>query len=210
VHCTDPSMNSSIHSSMNPSRQTKRHLLTVITCVVLTIGLAACRSGPTYGGGTSSGPNSPGATGGVTGGMPTAGGTGQAPGASTDAWPSAGGGSGGVLAAPTGRARNWAEYKRIAAQRLVAANPGTSYTGRPPEPLLSVPVMQVDLNANGTVRRITVLRTPSQATDTIQLAINAINRAAPYGDVRHLPQPWQFSEAFLFDDNRRFKPRTLD
>jgi uncharacterized membrane protein len=193
---------------ISPSKRTKRHLLTVMVCVVLTTGLAACRSGPTYGGGTSSGPHSPGATGGTTGGMPTAGGT--ATPSTTDVWPSAGGGSGGVLAAPTGRARNWVEYKRTAAQRLVAANPGTSYTGRPPEPLLSVPVMQVDLNANGTVRRITVLRMPSQATDTVQLAINAINRAAPYGDVRHLPQPWQFSEAFLFDDNRRFKPRTLD
>jgi hypothetical protein len=200
-----------VHST-NPNVRSKRVALTVIACVVLTTGLAACRGGPSYGGGTSSGPNSPGATGGTTGGFPTAGGTAPAPAPapSSGPWPSADGGGAGVLAAPTGRARSWTEYKRTAAQRLVAANPGTSYVGRPPEPLLAVPVMQVDLNANGSVRRITVLRTPSQATDTIQLAINAINRAAPYGDVRHLPQPWQFSEAFLFDDNRRFKPRTLD
>ncbi len=197
-----------MHSTDHDLR-TKRRVLTGIACVVLSTTFAACRSGPSYGGGTSSGPNSPGATGGTPGGFPTAGGTAPAQAPSTGPWPSADGG-GGVLAAPTGRARSWADYKRTAAQRLVAANPGTSYVGRPPEPLLAVPVMQVDLNANGSVRRITVLRTPSQATDTIQLAINAINRAAPYGDVRHLPQPWQFSEAFLFDDNRHFKPRSLD
>jgi hypothetical protein len=25
-----------------------------------------------------------------------------------------------------------------------------------------------------------------------------------------LPRPWKFAEVFLFDDDRRFKPRTLD
>ena len=33
---------------------------------------------------------------------------------------------------------------------------------------------------------------------------------APYGGVSRLPRPWKFSEVFLFDDNRRFKPRSLD
>jgi hypothetical protein len=37
-----------------------------------------------------------------------------------------------------------------------------------------------------------------------------VRRAAPFGDVSRLPRPWKFSEVFLFDDNRRFKPRTLD
>jgi len=25
-----------------------------------------------------------------------------------------------------------------------------------------------------------------------------------------LPRPWRFAEVFLFDDQRRFKPRTLE
>jgi hypothetical protein len=35
-------------------------------------------------------------------------------------------------------------------------------------------------------------------------------RAAPYGAMSRLPRPWKFVEVFLFDDERRFKPRTLD
>jgi len=96
------------------------------------------------------------------------------------------------------------------AQRLVAANPERTYTGAAPDPLLAIPVLQVELNADGSVRRIEVLREPRQARDTTQLAIEAVRRAAPYGDVSRLPKPWKFTETFLFDDDRRFKPRTLE
>ena len=60
------------------------------------------------------------------------------------------------------------------------------------------------------MRRIGVLRYPTQAQDTTQLAIDAVRRAAPFGDVSRLPRPWKFTETFLFDDARRFKPRSLD
>ena len=39
---------------------------------------------------------------------------------------------------------------------------------------------------------------------------NAVHRAAPYGDVSRLSRPWIWREVFLFDDERRFKPATLD
>ena len=60
------------------------------------------------------------------------------------------------------------------------------------------------------VQSIVVLRYPGQAQETTQMAIDAVRRAAPFGDVSSLPRPWRFTEAFLFDDSRRFKPRTLD
>jgi hypothetical protein len=107
-------------------------------------------------------------------------------------------------------ARNWDEFKRQAAQRMVAANPDITYTGPVPEPLLAIPVLEVELDSNGSVRRIEVLRYPRQAKDTTEIAMEAVRRGAPYGDMRHLKKPWKFSEVFLFDDNRRFKPRTLD
>ena len=44
----------------------------------------------------------------------------------------------------------------------------------------------------------------------MQLAIDAVRRAAPFPPVGHLPRPWKYTEVFLFDDNRRFKPRSLD
>lgn len=89
-------------------------------------------------------------------------------------------------------------------------NPDRTFTGPVPQPLLAIPVLEVELNADGSVRRISVQRQPSQARDTVQLAIDAVQRAAPFGDVSHLPRPWKFSEVFLFRDDRRFKPRALD
>jgi hypothetical protein len=97
-----------------------------------------------------------------------------------------------------------------AAHRLVAANPGATYSGTVPDMLLAIPVLEVELNADGSIRRIEVLRRPTQAHDTVQLAIDAMRRAAPFGNVSRLPKPWKFSETFLFTDDRKFKPRTLD
>jgi hypothetical protein len=113
------------------------------------------------------------------------------------------------LAAP-GAVRNWNELRRQAAQRLVAANPGATYLGVPPEPLLAIPVLEVELNSDGSIRKIETLRYPREAKDTVQLAVDALHRAAPFGDVSRLPKPWRFTESFLFNDDRKFKPRTLD
>ncbi len=113
------------------------------------------------------------------------------------------------LAAPQA-ARNWDEFRLQAARRLVQAHPDGSYTGPVPEPLLAIPVLEVELNADGSVRRVQVLRHPRQARDTTQLAIDAVQRAAPYGAMARLPRPWKWTEVFLFDEQRRFKPRTLD
>lgn len=108
------------------------------------------------------------------------------------------------------RARDWRDWQRQAAERIVAANPGRTYAGQVPETLLAIPVLEVELNGDGSVRRIVVVRKPRQALDTVQMAIDAVHRAAPFGSVEHLPRPWVMAETFLFDDDRRFKLRTLD
>ena len=102
------------------------------------------------------------------------------------------------------------EVRVQAAMRIVDANPDGTYGDRPPDVLLAIPVLEIELNANGSVCDIRVSRYPGQALDTTQLAIDAVHRAAPFGDVSHLPKPWVFTEVFLFRDDRRFKPRTLD
>jgi hypothetical protein len=114
-----------------------------------------------------------------------------------------------TLPAPSA-ARNWEEFKLQAARRLVAAHPDGSYMGKPPEPLLAIPVLEVELERDGSVRRIKVVREPREVKDTIKMAIDAVRRAAPYGDVSHLPKPWKFVTVFLYDDERRFKPAELD
>lgn len=109
-------------------------------------------------------------------------------------------------------ARDWKQYHRLAAQRLVAANPDRTYTGRVPEPLKGIPVLEVELHGDGSVRKISVQRRPrpADAQHTTQLAIDAVRRAAPFPPVAHLPKPWTYTEVFLFQDDDRFKPRTLD
>ena len=116
----------------------------------------------------------------------------------------------GELAMPGALAADWDDYKLRAAERIVAANPQRTYDGPVPDVLLAIPVLEIELEADGRVRAIHVQRVPGQATDTVQLAIDAVRRAAPFGDVAHLPPPWRFTEVFLFDNDRRFKPATLD
>jgi hypothetical protein len=106
--------------------------------------------------------------------------------------------------------RDWTQARRQAAERLVAANPHLVYGDRTPDVLLAIPVMSIELNADGSVRKIEVMRYPKQARDTVQLAMQSIHNAAPYGDVSRLPKPWRFNETFLFNDHRKFKPMTLD
>jgi hypothetical protein len=106
--------------------------------------------------------------------------------------------------------RNHDELRHQAALRLVAANPDGTYMTDSPQVLLAIPVLEIELRGDGSVRAIEVLRHPGQAPETVQLAIDAVHRAAPFGDITRMPKPWKFSEVFLFDDERRFKPRTLD
>ena len=111
---------------------------------------------------------------------------------------------------PPGPVRSWAEVRLQAAHRLVAANPNGSYSGAVVEPLLGIPVLEIELNGDGSVRKIVFLRHPQEAKDTAKLAEAAVHRAAPFGDVSRLPKPWRFTETFLFNHERKFKPRTLD
>lgn len=115
-----------------------------------------------------------------------------------------------VKLGPPATPRSEAALRVQLAQRLVDAHPDSSYTTRPPERLLAIPVLEIDLNADGSVRDIKVLRKPSTGNQATVLAIAAVRRAAPYGDVSRLPKPWRVVETFLFDDHLRFKPRTLD
>ncbi len=108
------------------------------------------------------------------------------------------------------RVRSLEELRLLAAKRLVAANPNITYMGKPPELLLAIPVISIELNGDGSVKSISVLRHPSQALDTEEIAREAILRAAPFGDVSALPKPWKFTETFLFNKERKFKPMTLD
>jgi hypothetical protein len=111
--------------------------------------------------------------------------------------------------APAGASRSWAEYKVRAARRIHDSSAGETFSGPLPDPLQSIPVLQVHLNRDGTVRNIVVLRTPGQSPETLQMAMRAVRRAAPFEPVGHLPRPWQFNETFLYNPSMKFQLRTL-
>ncbi len=41
------------------------------------------------------------------------------------------------------------------------------------------------------------------------MATAAVRRAAPFEPVGNLPQPWQFNETFLYNDQLKFQLRSL-
>ena len=108
--------------------------------------------------------------------------------------------------------RTWDEFKRQAGRRMVAASPQASYMGPPPPMLFGIPILEVELSGDGSVRSISVTRLPAnpEAANTTDYAIEAVRRGAPYGDISRLPKPWKWTEVFLFNEKRQFKPRSLD
>ena len=83
----------------------------------------------------------------------------------------------------TSNARNWDEYRMHAARRIVASNPSITHLGTVQQPSLAIPVLDIELNSDGSVRNISVMREPSQAKDTTRIAIDAVRRAGSFGDV---------------------------
>ncbi|MEP6824628.1 MAG: hypothetical protein ABI919_07420 [Ramlibacter sp.] len=117
-----------------------------------------------------------------------------------------------TLAAPVlAPARDWEGYKLRAARKIAqrAAAAGETFAGALPEPLQSIPVLQVQLNRDGSVRHIAVLRTPKFSPQTVEMAKKAIRRAAPFEAVGALPTPWQFNETFLYNEDLQFQLRSL-
>lgn len=118
---------------------------------------------------------------------------------------------GAAVAPPVAQApaRNWEEYKVRAARRVVQTSGDETFGGPVPERLQSIPVVQVQLNRDGSVRNVTILRVPKFSPQTQQMAIRAIRRAGPFEPVGHLPQPWQYNETFLYNDDLKFQLRSL-
>ncbi len=104
---------------------------------------------------------------------------------------------------------SWADYRRRAAQMIVAANPGASFTGPQPAQWSGIATVTVMLNADGSVRTLDLMRGSRISPEVNDLALAAARRAANYGPVSNLPQPWQFNETFLYNDDNKFQLVTI-
>jgi hypothetical protein len=104
---------------------------------------------------------------------------------------------------------SWADYRRRAAQMIVAANPGASFNGPQPAQWSGIATVTVILNADGSVRTLDLMRGSRITPEVNDLALAAARRAANYGPVSNLPQPWQFNETFLYNDDNKFQLVTI-
>jgi hypothetical protein len=105
--------------------------------------------------------------------------------------------------------RTWAEYRRRAAQMIMAANTASVAAGKLQDPLYGIPVVQIQLNPDGSIRNLDFMRQSKVGPETNNLALQAVRRIASFGPVSNLPQPWQFNETFLYNDGLKFQLRTI-
>jgi hypothetical protein len=106
-------------------------------------------------------------------------------------------------------ARDMQSYRATVGQKIVQSNSNITFSGKLPDPLASIPVIEITLNGDGSIRALDVRRMPRFYPETAQTAMDAIRRAAPFGSIAHLPQPWVFNETFLFNDALKFQVLSL-
>ncbi len=112
-------------------------------------------------------------------------------------------------ASPSANAPDMLAYRVQVAKKIMQANSGATFSGALPDPMASIPIIEISLNADGSIRGLDVTRTPRFQPQTVQLAMTAIRLASPFGSVAHLPQPWVFNETFLFNDDLQFQLHSL-
>jgi TonB family protein len=102
-----------------------------------------------------------------------------------------------------------AEYRRRAAQMILAANPGGTYAGAVSEPAYGIVVVSIALGADGSIRNVSLLRRSSVGPDANDLAVQAVRRVGSFGPISNLAGPWDISETFFYNDARKFQLRTV-
>jgi hypothetical protein len=104
---------------------------------------------------------------------------------------------------------SWADYRRRAAQIILASNAGANFTGPQPAQWSGIATVTVALNADGSIRAMDLMRGSRISPQVNDLALAAARRVASYGPVSNLPQPWQFNETFLYNDDNKFQLVTI-
>ncbi len=105
--------------------------------------------------------------------------------------------------------RSMVEYRRRAAQLIMAANPGNTFAGAVPDPLYGIVVVTIAFNADGSIKSTNFLRRSSVGPEANNLAVEAARRVRSFGPIGNLPGPWEFNETFLYNDARKFQLRTI-
>jgi hypothetical protein len=110
---------------------------------------------------------------------------------------------------PIAYAPDITSYRQQVGRKIIQTNGTIAFSGKLPDPLASIPVIEISLNADGSILGLDVRRAPRFHPETAQMAMDAIRKAAPFGPISNLPQPWIFNETFLFNDDLKFQVLSL-
>jgi hypothetical protein len=100
------------------------------------------------------------------------------------------------------------DYRRDAATHLYAQNSSRIYAGKLPPQLHAVGVLQVEINAKGTVIGLHWMRAPSHAPEVVAEIERSVRSASPF------PVPVKlgrvtYTDTWLWDQSGRFQLDTL-
>jgi hypothetical protein len=105
--------------------------------------------------------------------------------------------------------RSMVEYRRRAAQMIMAANTTNTFAGGIPDPLYGIVVVTIAFNADGSVKSTNFMRRSSVGPEANNLAIEAVRRVRSFGPISNLPGPWEYNETFFYNDALKFQLRTI-
>jgi outer membrane biosynthesis protein TonB len=95
-------------------------------------------------------------------------------------------------------------YRRDAARHIYATYPDKIYKGKLPPMVYAVVMLEMDLDAKGQLRNISLIRTPTHAPEVTNSVLEMIRRASP------MPAPKRMggakvTEIWLVDKSGRFQ-----
>ena len=100
------------------------------------------------------------------------------------------------------------EYRRDAANHLYQPNRPRIYPGKLPPLLQAVGVMQVELDAQGQIRRFEWMRAPRHVPDVMAEIERTVRAAAPFPAPKRLGRV-TYTDTWLWDQSGRFQLDTL-
>lgn len=105
-------------------------------------------------------------------------------------------------------ATNEKAYRQDGARAIYAAYPDSIYKGKLPPLLHAIAVVETEIDSNGNVRDVRMIRAPSHAPDVTARVRELIRKASP------LPAPARlgtvrYTETWLVDKSGKFQLDTL-
>ena len=100
------------------------------------------------------------------------------------------------------------EYRQSAARHLYARNSERIYSGKLPPVLYAIGVIQLDLDAQGRIKRLHWVRAPQHAPEVVAEIERTVRAAAPFPAPEKIGTV-KYTETWLWDKSGKFQLDTL-